>query len=74
MIMAYFLGYDSRPAAEQKYAFRRAIKSRYEGDGETKGDHKPSHTAREPVPDQQYWDTASAEERINAAWELTCCA
>jgi hypothetical protein len=25
----------------------------------------------EPVPDQQYWDTATPEERINAVWEMT---
>jgi hypothetical protein len=24
----------------------------------------------EPVPDQQYWDNATPEERINAVWEI----
>ena len=25
----------------------------------------------DPVPDQQYWDNATPEERMNAVWELT---
>jgi hypothetical protein len=27
--------------------------------------------AGDPVPDLQYWDTATPEERMNAVWELT---
>jgi len=25
----------------------------------------------DPVPDEQYWDNATPEERMNAVWELT---
>jgi hypothetical protein len=25
----------------------------------------------DPVPDEQYWDNATPEERINAVWQLT---
>jgi hypothetical protein len=25
----------------------------------------------DPVPDEQYWDTATPEERMNAVWDLT---
>jgi hypothetical protein len=42
-------------------------------DGSAKGKRITSRVIRpgDPVPDPQFWDDATPEDRINAVWELT---